>query len=102
VALALPFHPVIEHRGRYLILALLSTILGTSSCVLSLFPYLFMLGLILVVPAIAFGAISLEGIAHKFNGKLIRLFAVIGLIFAILGYLFNVLINSQVGTSSGL
>lgn len=102
VALALPFHPLIEHRRRYLILALLSTILGISSCVLSLFPYLFVLGLILVVPAIAFGAISLEAIANRFNGKPIRLFAITGLVLAVLGYLFNILVNSQVGTSSGL
>lgn len=102
VVLALPFHPLIEHRCRYVILALLSTISGTSSCVLSLFPYLFIVGLILVVPAIAFGAISLEAIANRFNGKPIRLFAVTGLVLAVLGYLFNVLINSQVGTTSGL
>jgi hypothetical protein len=77
-------------------------VLGITSCVLSLFPYLFFMGLILVIPAIAFGAISLEGIAHKLNGKLIRLFAITGLVFGVLGYVFNVLINSQVGTSSGL
>jgi len=77
-------------------------VLGVVSCVLSLFPYLFAVGLALVVPAIAFGAMSLEGIAHKLNGKFIRLFAVTGLVLGILGYVFNVLFNSEVGTSSGL
>jgi hypothetical protein len=102
VVLSLPFRPLIQHKSLYILLAFLSMVLGITSCVLSLFPYLFVMGLILVIPAIAFGAISLEGIAHKFNGKLIRLFAITGLVFGVLGYVFNVLINSQVGTSSGL
>jgi hypothetical protein len=102
VVLSLPFHPLIQHKSRYVLLALLSMALGITSCVLSFFPYLYFIGIALIVPAIAFGAISLEGIAHKFNGKLIRLFAITGLAFGVLGYIFNVLINSEVGTSSGL
>jgi len=102
ILLALPFYPLIQHKSRYVLLALLSLVLGITSCALSFFPSLFAIGLILVVPAIAFGAISLEGIAHKLNGKFIRLFAITGLALAILGYVFNVLINSEVGTSSGL
>ena len=100
--LSLPFHPLIQHKSRYVLLAFLSTALGIASCVLSFFPYLYIIGMALIVPAIAFGAISLEGIAHKFNGKVIRLFAISGLAFGVLGYIFNVLINSEVGTSSGL
>ena len=102
IVLSLPFHPLIQHKSRYVLLALLSMALGVTSCVISFFPYLYVIGMVLVVPAIAFGAISLEGIAHRFNGKLIRLFAIAGLSFGILGYIFNVLINSEVGTSSGL
>ena len=102
VILSLPFRPTIQHKSRYVLLALLSMALGITSCVISLFPYLYVIGMVLVVPAIACGAISLEGIAHKFNGKLIRLFAISGLAFGVLGYIFNVLINSEVGTSSGL
>ena len=100
--LSLPFHPLIQHKPLYVLLALLSVVLGITSCVLSFFPYLYVIGIALIVPAIAFGAISLEGIAHKFNGKLIRLFAITGLGFGVLGYIFNILINSEVGTSSGL
>ncbi len=102
VVLSLQFYPSIQHKSRYVLLALLSMTLGITSCVISFFPYLYFIGMVLVVPAIAFGAISLEGIAHKFNGKLIRLFAITGLAFGVLGYIFNVLINSEVGTSSGL
>jgi hypothetical protein len=100
--LSLPFRPLIQHKSRYVLLAFLSMALGITSCVLSFFPYLYIIGMALIVPAIAFGAISLEGIAHKFNGKVIRLFAISGLAFGVLGYIFNVLINSEVGTSSGL
>ena len=100
--LALPFHPLIQHKSLYVILALFSVFLGITSCVLSFFPYLYIAGIILIVPAIALAAICLEGTAQKLDGKLIRLFAIAGLALGILGYLFNVLINSEVGTTSGL
>lgn len=102
VVLSLPFHPLIRHKSRYVLLAFLSMALGITSCALSLFPYFYTIGIILVVPTIALGAISLEGVAHKFNGKLIRLFSVAGLVLGVLSYLFNIFINSEVGTSSGL
>lgn len=100
--LFLPFHPLIKHKSRYILLALLSAVLGIISCALSLFPSLFIFGLILAVPAIALGAISLEGIAQKFNGNFIRLFAITGLVLGVLSYLLNIFVNSEVGTSSGL
>ncbi len=102
IVLSLPFYPLIEHKSRYILVALVSMVLGITSCALSFFSSLCVFGLILVVPAIAFGAISLEGIAHKLNGKFIRLFAVSGLVLGILSYLLNIFVNSEVGTSSGL
>jgi FtsH-binding integral membrane protein len=100
--LSLPFHPLIRHKSGYVVLAFLSMVLGITSCLLSFFPYFYIIGIILVVPCIAFGAISLEGIANKLNGKLIRLVAITGLVLGVLSYIFNIFINSEVGTSSGL
>ncbi len=102
LVLSLPFYPLIEHKSRYILVALVSLVLGITSCTLSFFPSVSVCGLILVVPAIAFGAISLEGIAHKLNGKFIRLFAVSGLVLGSLSYLLNIFVNSEVGTTGGL
>lgn len=96
LVLALPFHPEIEHKSRYLALAFLSLFFGIASSVFSFHSYLYIMGLVLVIPSIAFGGACLEAIAQKFNGTLIRYLAIAGMSLGVFSYIISIFTNSNV------
>jgi FtsH-binding integral membrane protein len=96
LVLALPFRPEIEHKSRYLVLAFLSLFFGIASSVFSFHSYLYIVGLVFVIPSIAFGGICLEAISQKFNGTLIRYVAIAGLALGVFSYVISIFTNSNV------
>jgi energy-converting hydrogenase Eha subunit A len=54
------------------------------------------MGLVFVIPSIAFGGVCLEAIAQKVNGTLIKYLAIAGMALGILSYILSIFTNSNV------
>ncbi|MCK4427452.1 MAG: hypothetical protein KAW16_03100 [candidate division Zixibacteria bacterium] len=93
--LALPIL-AIPHKKLNLSLACGSIIFGILACIFSLFPPLYLISFILVMLAIALAGVTLESVSGKFNTLLIRILAILGLVFGILGYISFMFLRSNV------
>jgi hypothetical protein len=95
LTLALPL-PLFRHRRLYFFLAILSIMLGILACVFTFFPSLYMGSLFLVIGAIGLAGVTLERTKGYPDILLIKILAIFGLIFGILGYIFFMFIHSNV------
>ena len=93
--LALPIL-ALPHKKLNLSLACASIIFGILACIFSLFPSLYLVSFILVMLAIALAGVTLESVSGKFNTLLIKILAIVGLVFGTLGYLFFMFLCSHV------
>jgi len=93
--LALPIL-ALPHKKLNLSLACASVIFGILACVFSFLPTLYLLSFILVISAIALAGVTLESVSGKFNTLLIRILAILGLVFGILGYISFMFLRSNV------
>ena len=93
LALSQLFFP---HRKFYFALSILSILSGIMSCALTFIPALYMISLLFVIGAIALAGVTLEGTRGKFDTLLIRVLAVLGLLFGVLGYISFMFIRSNV------
>ncbi|MFQ6003143.1 MAG: hypothetical protein ACE5KJ_05290 [Candidatus Zixiibacteriota bacterium] len=94
-ALALPIL-AFPHKRLNLLLACGSIIFGISACVFSFLPAFYLISFILVILTIALAGISLESVSGKFNTLLIKILAIVGLVFGILGYICFMFLRSNV------
>jgi len=89
-------HPVLLRSRLYLALAMLSILSGILSCGFSFIPTLSMASLFLVMGALALAGITLEGAKGKSQALLVKILAVLGLFFGILGYVCFMFMRSNV------
>jgi hypothetical protein len=95
LVLPLPL-PVLRRRKLYLVLSILSIILGLLACVLTYVPSLYMKSLFLIIGALGLAGFALEKAWGKPDALAIRFLAVVGLFFGLLGYMFFMFIHSNV------
>lgn len=95
LVLPLPL-PVLRRRKLYLVLSILSIILGLLACVFTYVPGLYMKSLFLIIGALGSAGFTLEKAWGKSDASQIRLLAVAGLILGLLGYVFFMFIHSNV------
>jgi hypothetical protein len=95
LVLALPIlaHP---HKKLNLSLACASILSGISACVFSFFPVLYWTSFPLVILAIGLAGVTLESVSGKFDTLLIKILAILGLAFGILGYISFMFLHSNV------
>jgi len=93
--LALPIL-ALPHKKLNLSLACASVIFGILACVFSFLPTLYLISFILVMLAIGLAGVTLESVSGKFNTLLIRILAILGLVFGILGYISFMFLRSNV------
>jgi hypothetical protein len=93
--LALPIL-VLPNKTLSLSLACASVIFGISACVFSFFPTLYLFSFILVILTIALAGVTLESVSGKFSALLIKILAIVGLVFGTLGYIFFMFLCSHV------
>jgi hypothetical protein len=94
-ALALPIL-AFPHRKLSLSLSCASIISGILSCVFSFFPVLYWTSFPLVLLAIGLAGVTLESVSGKFDLLPIKILAILGLVFGVLGYIFFMFIRSNV------
>ncbi|KPK74141.1 MAG: hypothetical protein AMJ89_06865 [candidate division Zixibacteria bacterium SM23_73] len=93
--LALPIL-VLPHKKLDLSLACASIIFGILACIFSWFPPLYLISFVLVILAIALAGVTLESVSGKFNTLLIKILAIVGLVFGTLGYICFMFLCSHV------
>ena len=93
--LALPIL-ALPHKKLNLFLACGSIIFGILACVFSFLPTLYLISFILVISAIGLAGVTLESVSGKFDTLLIRILAILGLVFGILGYISFMFLRSNV------
>ena len=93
--LPLPY-PALHHRKIYFALSILSILSGILACVFTFFPPLYMGSLFLVIGAIGSAGVTLERAWGRFDTLLIKILAIFGLFFGVLGYIFFMFIHSNV------
>jgi hypothetical protein len=93
--LALPML-VFPHKKLNLWLAAASIIFGILACAFTFVPDLYLISFVLVILAIALAGVTLESVRGKFDTLLIRILAIVGLVFGTLGYLFFMFLCSHV------
>jgi hypothetical protein len=93
--LALPIL-AFPHKKLNLLLACGSIIFGISACVFSFFPALYLISFILVILTISLAGVTLESVSGKFSTLLIKILAIVGLVFGTLGYIFFMFLCSHV------
>jgi hypothetical protein len=93
--LALPVL-ALPHKKLNLSLACASIIFGILACVFSFFPALYLTSFILVILAIALAGVTLESVSGKFDTLLIKVLAIVGLVFGTLGYICFMFLCSHV------
>ncbi len=93
--LALPIL-ALPHKKLNLSLACASIIFGILACVFSFLPTLYLISFILVISAIGLAGVTLESVSGKFNTLLIKILAIVGLVFGILGYISFMFLRSNV------
>ncbi len=95
LVLLLP-QPSFPHKEFYLAFSIFSILLGILACVFTFFPTLYMGSLFLIIGAIGLAGVTLEKTWGKFDTLLIKILAILGLFFGILGYIFFMFIHSNV------
>jgi len=93
--LALPIL-AFPHKKLNLSLACASIIFGILACVFSFFPVLYLFSFILVLSTIALAGVTLENVSGKFNTVVIKILAIVGLVFGSLGYISFMFLRSNV------
>jgi hypothetical protein len=88
--------PAFPRRRFYLSLSILSIFSGILSCALTFVPSLYMASIFFVIGAIGSAGVTLERSRGKFHTLPIKILAVLGLFFGILGYLSFMFIRSNV------
>jgi len=88
-----PFFP---RKKFYYTLSLSSILLGILSCIFTYFPALYMSSIPLIIGTIALGGVTLERAQGKSDALLIKILAIVGLVFGVLGYIFFMFIHSNV------
>jgi hypothetical protein len=92
---ALPFS-VPAHRKLYFALSTLSVLLGIASCVFALLPPLYMGSLFLIIASVGLGGFILERTRGKSRTRLLKVLAVAGIFFGVLGYVSFMFLRSNV------
>ena len=90
------FQPFFPHRKFYFTLSIMSILSGILACVFTFFPPLYMGSLFLVIGAIGLAGVTLERAWGRFDTLLIKILAIFGLFFGVLGYIFFMFIHSNV------
>ncbi|MGB8656250.1 MAG: hypothetical protein WCE90_00505 [Candidatus Zixiibacteriota bacterium] len=88
--------PVCVHGRFYFALALFSVFSGILACACTFSPHLYLGSLLLVLAAIASAGTSLEKAWGRADARSIRILAILGLFFGVLGFVFFMFINSNV------
>lgn len=94
-SLSLP-QPFFPHKRFYFALSILSILSGILACVFAFSPALYMGSLFLVIGAIALAGVTLERAWRQFGTLLVKILAILGLFFGVLGYIFFMFIHSNV------
>jgi hypothetical protein len=94
-ALALPIL-TLPHKRLSLALGCASIVSGITACVFSFFPVLYWISFPLVILTIALAGVTLETVSGKFNTLPIKILAILGLAFGILGYISFMFLRSNV------
>lgn len=92
---ALP-RPRLARRRFYLVLSILSTLLGISSCVFTFVPRLYMGSLALIIASIGLGGFTLERTRGESKTRLVKVLAVAGMLLGVLGYISFMFLRSNV------
>lgn len=95
LVLALPIL-ALPHRKLKFLLGCASIVSGISACVFSFFPVLYWTSFPLVILAIGLAGVTLETVSGKSDTLLIKILAILGLAFGILGYISFMFIHSNV------
>jgi len=74
----------------------MSILSGILACVFTFSPALYMGSLFLVIGAIGLASVTLEKAWGRFDTLLIKILAIFGLFFGVLGYIFFMFIHSNV------
>ncbi len=93
--LSLPY-PVLAHRKFYFSLSILSILSGVLACLFAFSPALYMGSLFLVIVAIGLAGVTLERTWGHFDTLLIKILAILGLFFGVLGYISFMFLRSNV------
>ena len=93
--LSLP-RPFFPHKRFYFALSILSILSGILACVFTFFPALYVGSLFLVIGAIGLAGVTLERSRGQLDTLLIKILAILGLFFGVLGYIFFMFIRSNV------
>jgi hypothetical protein len=88
--------PLFPHRKFYFTLSIMSILSGILGCVFTFFPALYVGSLFLVIGAIGLAGVTLERTQGRFDTFLIKILAILGLFFGVLGYIFFMFIHSNV------
>jgi hypothetical protein len=92
---ALP-SPLPARRHFYLALSILSILLGIGSCAFTFVPRLYMSSLALIIASIGLGGFILERTRGNFENRLVKVLAVVGMLFGVLGYISFMFLRSNV------
>lgn len=96
--LPLPY-PVLAHRKIYFALSISSILSGILASVFTFFPAVYMGSLFLVIGTIGLASVVLEKTWGRCDTSAIKILAIIGLFFGVLGYIFFMFIRSNVPVS---
>jgi hypothetical protein len=86
----------LTRRWLYLGISLLSLLLALTACVFTFLPSLYMKSLIPMIASLGLSGLTLEKVRGKSGCSIIRVLAVMGLVFAFLGYVSFMFIRSNV------
>jgi len=92
---ALP-SPLLARRRLYLALSILSILLGVSSCAFTFVPRLYMASLALIIASVGLGGFILERARGESKTRLVKVLAVVGMLFGVLGYISFMFLRSNV------
>jgi hypothetical protein len=92
---ALPF-PSLARRKLYFALAILSILLGLSSCAFTFVPRLYIGSLFLIIASVGLGGFILERTRGKSGTRLIKILGAVGIFFGVLGYVSFMFLRSNV------
>ena len=88
--------PALARRKFYLALSSLSVLLGIASCVFALLPPLYMGSLFLIIASIGLGGFTLERTRGKSGTWSVKILAMVGMFFGLLGYVSFMFLRSNV------
>lgn len=94
-ALALPIL-ALPHKKLNLSLACISIVFGILACAFTFSPTLYFASFLLVILAIGLAGVTLERVSGKFGTLSIKILAIVGLFFGILGYISFMFLRSNV------